>query len=156
MIFEAYQYGDNPLVEPFMCGKATFLIFPCATPLASLPSSSTDKEVCYEYSTQLPINQLLNEEQVYTNIGQVHISVLLEIQEKHGKLPTGSYLLARCEKNLGILNMLVLLGLKSGGLSNMEYQYWGGGLWLSRHSNSSELSGSLPKIPVISLSPDFK
>ena len=61
------------------------MIFPCAAPIQTdEPSTSTDKEKSYHFTTQITLNQLLEEEQVYINIGQVHITVMLEMQEKQG------------------------------------------------------------------------
>ncbi|XP_028395495.1 coiled-coil domain-containing protein 33-like isoform X2 [Dendronephthya gigantea] len=83
LLFEAYQFSDNPLENPFKCGEGKFLVFPCAGPLKNdQPSTSKDKDICYNYTTQIALNKLLNEEQLYVNIGHAQITVLLKIDEE--------------------------------------------------------------------------
>ena len=82
LLFETYQFTDNPLEDPFKCGEGKFLVFPCAGPMPSdKPSTSTAKDVCYNYTTQITINKLLAEEQLYVNVGHIQITVLLKIDQ---------------------------------------------------------------------------
>lgn len=86
LFFETYQFTENPQMEPYKCGEGKFLVFPYTAPMQSEPSTSTDKLKCYHFTTQVTINHLLEEEWVYINIGQVHITVLLEIKEEGNNL----------------------------------------------------------------------
>ena len=85
LLFETYQFSDNPLEDPLKCGEGKFLVFPCAGPMPSEePSTSTAKDVCYDYTTQITINKLLAEEQLYVNVGHIQITVLLKINQNEG------------------------------------------------------------------------
>ena len=91
LLFETYQFTDNPLEEPFKCGEGKFLVFPCAGPMSSdEPSTSTaTKDVCYNYTTQIAINKLLPEEQLYLNVGHIQVTVLLKIDRNEGMYEFG-------------------------------------------------------------------
>ena len=94
LLFESYQFTDNPLEDPFKCGEGKFLVFPCAGPMPSdKPSTSTAKDVCYNYTTQITINKLLAEEQLYVNVGHIQITVLLKIDQNEA-LPRNMSLLS--------------------------------------------------------------
>lgn len=85
LLFETYQFTDNPLEDPVKCGEGKFLVFPCASPLMSSgqePSTSAEmSDVCYNYTTQIAINKLLTEEQLYVNVGHIQITVVLKIEQ---------------------------------------------------------------------------
>ena len=87
LLFETYQFTDNPLEDPVKCGEGKFLVFPCAGPMPSdQPSTSADINLCYNYTTQITINNLLPEEQLFVNVGHVQISVSLKIDQDEGRL----------------------------------------------------------------------
>ena len=87
LLFETYQFTDNPLEDPIKCGEGKFLVFPCAGPMPSdQPSTSTaSRDVCYNYTTQIAINKRLPEEQLYVNVGHIQITVLLKIDLSQGR-----------------------------------------------------------------------
>jgi hypothetical protein len=92
LLFETYQFTGNPLEDPFKCGQGKFLVFPCASPMPSdQPSTSTAKDICYNYTTQIAINKLLSEEQLYVNVGHIQITVLLKIDQDQGKFRHEQY-----------------------------------------------------------------
>ena len=91
LLFETYQFTDNPLEDPLKCGEGKFLVFPCAGPVPSDQlSTSTDSSLCYNYTSQIAINKLLPEEQLFVNVGHVQISVLLKIGQAEGRFREGT------------------------------------------------------------------
>ena len=84
-MFKTYQFTDNPLDDPVKCGEGKFLVFPCPSPMTNDgPSTSKEQDICYNYATQIAINRLLTEEQLYVNVGHVQISALLKIDQNQG------------------------------------------------------------------------